>query len=180
MVSVLQVLEICLLGLVGEEELECWRLHIDIINFLERQSFTREERQHLTDMVTRWKEQMYQIYRVLIRQAQQEDSRHRKRRKATTSRKRGAPAGRTSEDEPLSLEMPNFEVISHWEQQIEFLGPPWLQSTALWERKHQECKMMMRKTNMRHLDKAVLINVRTHPILNACDHVIKLSFLADP
>ena len=123
-----------------------------------------EERQQLSDMVTWWKEQMYRIYRVLIRQAEQADSWHRKRRKqATATRKRGAPADRTSEDEPLSLELPNFKVISHWEQQIEFLGPPWLQSTALWERKHQECKTMMRKTNMRHLDKAVLINVRTHP-----------------
>ena len=61
----------------------------------------------------------------------------------------------------LSFELPNFKVISHWAEQIRYLGPPWLQLTRLWEQKHQECKLVMCKMNMKHLDKSVLIHVCT-------------------
>ena len=77
MASMLQVLEICLQGLVSKEELMCWCCHIDIIYFLERPSFTEDDLCQLTDMVTKWKEQMYCIYHTLMLEGVKQDSKMR-------------------------------------------------------------------------------------------------------
>jgi hypothetical protein len=135
MASVLQVLKVLLLGLVDKDKLKCWKQHIDIIAFLKRPRFSELDLAQLTKMVNRWKSDFYQIY-----QGQANES--------------GASSGAKP-----SFEHPNLKTISHWAEQIHFLGPPWLQLTGLWECKHQDCKLTMRNLNMRHLDKSILIVV---------------------
>jgi hypothetical protein len=99
-------------------------------------------------MVSKWKDQLYTIYQNQVCNEMQ----------AGMATPTSQWAMKTS-GVLQSMEFPNLKVISHCAEQIAFLRPPWLLSMALWERKHQDCKQMIKKTNMWHLDKSVLINM---------------------
>ncbi len=44
MESLIQVVEVCLLGLVKDKkELDCWKQHLDIVDLLSQESFEKEE-----------------------------------------------------------------------------------------------------------------------------------------
>ncbi|ELR14169.1 uncharacterized protein ACA1_131620 [Acanthamoeba castellanii str. Neff] len=115
-----QVLKILLLGLIDKDKLKCWKQHIDIIDFLKQPGFSKVDLRQLTKMVNRWKKDFYSIYRGQVVQES---------------------GSRLSGVQP-SFELPNLKMIN-WAEQIWFLRPPWLQSTGLWECKHQDCKMTM-------------------------------------
>jgi len=60
MESLLQVLEVCLRGLLKQDELKCWTLHINIMCLLrDSEEWTDEVLQQLTDDTLLWKAQMF-------------------------------------------------------------------------------------------------------------------------
>jgi hypothetical protein len=62
------------------------------------------------------------------------------------------------------LVYPNFEVCEHWIELIDFLGPPWLQNTRLWEQGHSAAKKTAQRTNMRNITRDILIKVPSYPL----------------
>jgi exosome complex RNA-binding protein Rrp42 (RNase PH superfamily) len=56
--SLLQVIEVCLMGLIPDEEQQCWKLHINIICLLQGQHFSDLTLVRLTLKICRWKVEM--------------------------------------------------------------------------------------------------------------------------
>jgi hypothetical protein len=57
-----QIAEICLMGLISNEELACWRLHIDIVAMLQQATFSRVDLATLRATTQLWKSQMVKLY----------------------------------------------------------------------------------------------------------------------
>jgi hypothetical protein len=158
MESLLQVLEVCLRGLLRHDELKCWTLHISIVRLLRgNEEWTDEVLQRLTDDTLLWKTQMVRLY-----------GKTRERRKAKKKGKKGnaRKQARTETEEvskPLSLVFPNFETCEHWADTIKFIGPPKFQDTMLWEERHLAAKRLSRRTNQRNLTRDVLSRVWSPP-----------------
>jgi len=63
MESLLQVLEVCLRGLLKQDELKCWTLHINIVRLLrDGEEWTDEVLQQLTNHTIQWTEKMICLY----------------------------------------------------------------------------------------------------------------------
>jgi hypothetical protein len=63
MESLLQVLKVCLRGLLQQDELKCWTTHINIMRLLrDSEEWTDEVLQRLTDDTLAWKAQMFNLY----------------------------------------------------------------------------------------------------------------------
>src|SRR5687767_6229961 len=64
--SIVQVIELLLTGLVmDQDELKSWHLHVDIIQFLEHNSFTEDELVELEMMIKQWQWLMVKTYSAL-------------------------------------------------------------------------------------------------------------------
>lgn len=155
MSSLLQVLEVCLRGLIMSPELECWTVHIDIVRMLfDNEEWSDEALERLSKATLLWKTKMVGLY-------------GRVRTKETTKGKRA-----TQENEPtettLSFSFPNFETCEHWADAIKFIGPPMFQDTTLWEQRHLAAKRLCRRTNQRNVTRDVLVKVRGSFIFLAC------------
>ncbi len=153
MESLVQIIEVCLLGLVKDKrELKCWEQHIDIIELLGQESFDEEDLNRLTKMILKWKQLMVELYGEVTM------------RTSLNFSEMGRSHKRNTEDEvrmgkKLSFEFPNFEVCEHWAELIHFLGPPWFQTTKLWEQRHQAARQITQRTNQRNITADVLIKV---------------------
>ena len=63
--SVLQIIEVLLMGLVPEQEQKSWRQHVNIVRFLEKRSFERrQDLKQLTRKIVRWKKMNAGLYRA--------------------------------------------------------------------------------------------------------------------
>lgn len=130
--SFLQVAELLFAELLTDpEEVYCWTLHVDLVRLLESDSFTPSQRATLRTKTIEWKALMVKLYGEVQVQ--------------------GAP---------LSFAFPNFELVEHWADQIEFLGPPWFQDTKLWERCHLAAKRIVGRSNRRDTERDILLKVR--------------------
>jgi hypothetical protein len=177
MESLMQVLEVCLLGLVKDKkELDCWRLHLDIVDLLNHESFNEEELKRLTAMTLQWKQSMVDLYgdvRMINGKKEKRKTVNGKRKRKRSAKdddkeeEEVIPATPTSPvGKKLSFSFPNFETCEHWEQQIAFLGPPWFQDTKLWEQRHQDARRTTRRTNQCNITADVLIKVPLPSILS--------------
>ncbi len=61
--SLMQVIEVCLMGLILDEEQECWEVHINIIHTLQGQHFADSTLMMLTSKIQWWKGEMVRLYR---------------------------------------------------------------------------------------------------------------------
>jgi hypothetical protein len=155
--SFIQVAELLFMPLVRDtQEIVCWRLHVDIVRFLQRESFTSQDLEKLGSMILRWKRMMVELYGDV------KDQRKTKTRKTKKAKKNETGATAESDDTAnVSFNFPNFEVCEHWPELIRFLGPPWFQDTRLWEQRHLSAKTTARRTNQQATERAVLIKVTT-------------------
>lgn len=156
MESLIQVLEACLLDLgLPQSELECWQQHIDLIALLNQDSFSTTDLDMIHSLALKWKRSMVQLYGDFI-PPECTKTHKRKKHQSTRHKKPLTPA---KPPKPLSFNFPNIETIEHWRELIDFLGPPWFQSTKLWEQRHLVAKATARRTNMRNITRDVLTNV---------------------
>lgn len=152
--SLMQVIEVCLMGLILDEEQECLEVHIDIIRILQGQHFTDSTLAMLMLKICWWKGEMVRLYGDVT-----------EKRRTAGKRRRNDDNGIDSESEmvKVSFAFPNFEMCEHWAELIWFLGPPKFQDTKLWEQRHLAAKRMCTRTNQRNITQDVLVKVRTNP-----------------
>ena len=98
--SLMQVIEVCLMGLILDEEQECWELHINIIRLLQGQHFTDWMLVMLTLKIHWWKVEMVRLFgNVAERRREQRDN--------------GVTADGEGEMAKVSFRFPNFETCEH-------------------------------------------------------------------
>jgi hypothetical protein len=149
------------------QELECWQIHIDIVQLLQQDSFDTHNLNKLEKATKRWKHLMVKLYGDVVEERKQPASSRKKsskkqpKKKSRTTKRTATNAG--EKETLLSFKFPNFEVAEHWSELIRFLGPPWVQNTQLWEQRHLAAKTTARRTNQINTELAILVKVGIHP-----------------
>jgi hypothetical protein len=149
--SLAQVIEVCLMGLIPNEEQKCWELHINIIHLLQGNHFTDTKLMILTSKIAHWKAAMVKQYSNMME-------------KRSSSR----IVENKSEMAKVSFRFPNFEMCKHWVELIQFLGPPEFQDTKLWEQQHLVAKCMCMCTNQCNITCNVLVKVHFYFLHKHC------------
>ncbi|ELR15290.1 uncharacterized protein ACA1_220490 [Acanthamoeba castellanii str. Neff] len=142
MESLLQVLEVCLKGLIQKEEFKCWTLHINIVYLLhDTKEWSNELLQQLTNNTVLWKEQMVQLYANTTEKRKNTKKTGKERNKKGKAKKQARRVVMDGEERKLlSFEFPNFETCEHWADVIKFLGLPMFMDMKLWEEWHLVAK----------------------------------------
>ncbi len=126
--SFLQIAELLFAGVILDDELACWSLHVDIVQQLEASSYSVDDLTTLMAMIILFKSAMVRLYADV----------------------------RDLAGKLLSVIFPNLELASHWPDQIRFLGPPWCQDTKLWEQCHLPARVTLTRMNQRFCERDVL------------------------
>jgi len=138
METVLQIIEVCLVDMVPTEDLSCWREHVAMNALLCRSSWSETDLFELEQRISAWKAEFHRLHKDVL------DIFQRNKQQVI---------------KPLLFEFPNFGSIEHWVEQIPYIGPPWLQSTKLWEHRHLDCKVSIATTNLKQSHRDVMVKV---------------------
>jgi hypothetical protein len=112
MESLMQVLEVCLLGLVLDKELDCWQLHLNIVEQLNKDNFKQEDLDQLSAMTFCWKRAMMDLYSKVLMTMERQGKVKRGKGKATrpTNVDEGGN-GNTHTRQKLSFAFPQLQDL---------------------------------------------------------------------
>jgi hypothetical protein len=160
--SLLQILEVLLMGLVGDDDFAAWQDHINILELLRADSHTEEDMRQLQQLIPAWKSKIFALFNSVS-----ETTQHSTRQASDRSNRNQVinSSRRARQPRPLNLlNVPNFETLSHVPEQIAFLGPMWFQDTLLFEQRHLLAKRLCLITNQQSNERDVLYKVRSFKI----------------
>jgi hypothetical protein len=185
--SLLQIIEVLLIGLVGDDDLSAWQDHLNILDLLRADSHAEADMRRLQELIPRWKSKIFTLFNNISESAQPTPTSTAAPppRQASDQSDNNPTPQRSRELRTLNLlNIPNFKTISHVPEQIHFLGPMWFQDTMLFEQRHLQAKQLCLVTNQQSNKRNVLFKVHfsLNILFSLChfSHSTTVCMISDP